>query len=187
MRTPLWLPLYPPPPSETEDFKLPRAPSRLGAMAFETPAQRDRRLRCVRREAYRFFSAVGRHLGDDETNKLFDGFTSKPVRRGAPSGPKDQERDRELLAIYDAFAAKNAMASPAAVAQWLFKKPDRGTRFGSSPDAVERHIRRLLHQRNRRRALEEARWRRRIANRPKSEPSFLSETLAIETDTNSEN
>ena len=29
MRTPMWLPLYPPPPSETEDFKLPRAPSLL--------------------------------------------------------------------------------------------------------------------------------------------------------------
>ncbi len=181
MRRSKWPPLIPPPFRDAEQFDLPL--TSVLSQACETPKQREARLRVVRRSAFRFYQAVCSHLGQQDAKKLFDGFTSKPVRTGAPSGPKDQERDRELLAKYDGFVAKNAMASPAAVAQWLFKKPNQGTRFGSSPGAVERHIRRLLHQRIRRRALEEAQWRRQMANRPELEPSLLSKARAIESDT----
>jgi hypothetical protein len=157
MLKPLWPPLFPPAPSGPQIFTLPRVPSLLWEV-YETPTEREERVREVRRCAFKFYQAVGRHLGEEDAKKLFDYFISEPRAPGRPSGPTDPEAEEKLVAIYDNFRREGA--SPMAVARWLFARPGRGQRFGKSPEAVAKHIQRLLRKRERRRALDEARYRR---------------------------
>lgn len=156
MRRPKWPQLIPPPPREVEQFDLPL--KSLLSQALESSEQREARLRKVRRTAFQFYRAVCLHLGEEAAKTLFEGFASKARRMGRPGGSSDRSRDQVMLEVHDALTAGatevERMALPRTLGELL------GPEFGNSAEAREKHIRRLLHQRARRRRLEEARAQR---------------------------
>jgi hypothetical protein len=85
------------------------------------------------------FGALRAHLGEEEARRLFE----PPPRNGR--GVSDAERDRELLDRYDVLGV-----TPSALAEICYAEDPR--RFGNSPEAIEKHIRRLVDKREKREA-----------------------------------
>ena len=112
----------------------------------ETATARLKRRALVRRNAELVLSALfGRlraHLGEEEARRLFE----PPPRNGR--GVSDPERDRELLDQYDLVAGTQRAAFLVA-ARCHAAEPQR---FGNSPEAIEKHIRRLVDKREEREA-----------------------------------
>jgi hypothetical protein len=181
MRRPLWLPLRPPSTvREFEEFKLPRPPTLLEAHD-ETPAEKESRKRYVRQEAFRFYQTVQDHLSDDAAKALFKHFITEPRRRGGKEGSIDPARDRQLLAKYDELEKK------------LVSEADAATRLRLAAESIEepmttvdsriKHLRRLLHRREMKRALQEARTRRLVGSTEATEDqSLFSRAVAIKPD-----
>lgn len=147
MRRPTRLPFAGPPfepfPA-TDEFGLPVLS--LLSEARETPENRTKRVRSVRRAAFRFYRRIVENLGEDAAAKLFECF-SKGVK-GRPSGSADPVRDGELWTAYQAFLKltrdDDKAALPRLLAQSLYK--ERGGYFGNSAAAIEKRLRRLITQ-----------------------------------------
>ena len=157
MRRPRWLPLVPPPASSTDQFDLPQT----SLLSGESSEEREARLRLVRRQAFRFYSAVRDQLGEQETKTLFRGFWKR--REGGQRGSRKPERDEALLKEYDerlrmAASQDERSRLPAEIAREADARSP-GV-FGNSAGAIEKQIRRLLVRRSRRQALIAARSRR---------------------------
>jgi hypothetical protein len=135
--------------SATDEFGLPVL-SLLGEVR-ETPEKRTKRVRFVRRAAFRFYRRIVEHLGEDAAAKLFECF-SKGVK-GRPSGSADPVRDGELWTAYQAFLKltreEDQAALPRLLAQSLYE--ERGRYFGNSAAAIEKRLRRLMKQQQDRR------------------------------------
>jgi len=155
VRRPNWPQSVPPLP-KTDEFGL-QIVSLLG-QALEAPEEKAMRSRRVRRSAFRAYRAVALHLGDEEAKKIFEGFISKARRMGRPGGSSDPSRDEVMLEVYDALATGATEAQREALPRTLGEllEPE----FGNSDEARVKHIRRLLRWRERRRALDVARYRR---------------------------
>jgi hypothetical protein len=146
-------PPFPGPPFQpfpaNDEFGLP-ALSLLGE-AYETPETRTKRVRFVRRAAFRFYRRIVDNLGEDAAARLFKCF-SKGVK-GRPSGSADPTRDGELWAAYQAFLKltreEDQGALPRLLADSLYE--ERGRYFGNSAAAIEKRLRRLIKQQQDRR------------------------------------
>jgi hypothetical protein len=146
MRLPRQMGSLPPPPfGANERFELPIAPTFLDE-ATETAEQHQKRIKALRRTARRFFRALSNRLGDEETRKLFESFFRKR-RKGRRPGTSNAERDSALLEEY--YDRKRTISSedelgalPRAIAREAHRRfPGR---LGSSADAIEKQLRRLL-------------------------------------------
>ena len=140
----------------------------------------EQRLRLVRRFAFRAYRAVCRHLGEEEARKLFDGFISPSPREERPRGPHDARRDRELLAEYGRLAAKaTTPAERAKLPRRVAESRVRG--LEDTAEADQKHLRRLLHRRERETALLLARndrLRRRMMGDAEEPTTLLGQVLA---------
>jgi hypothetical protein len=109
----------------------------------ETATAQLKRQARVRRNAElvltALFGALRAHLGEEGARRLFE----LPPRNAR--GVSDPERDRELLDRYD-----NLGEAPSVVATRCYAEDPR--RFGNSPEAIEKHIRRMVDKREQREA-----------------------------------
>jgi hypothetical protein len=109
------------------------------------------------------FKAAVHHLGDDDARKLFNQVLQRPKRGRGKSLSAD--RDTLLLKTYDEAPGE----SIASIARRLCA---HGTQLGNTAAAIATQIRKLVKEREERRARVEARrWRMATRNEP---PSFLS-------------
>jgi hypothetical protein len=98
----------------------------------------------VRRQAKRFYDAVGWHLGKDDTAALFQRFSPAVKERGKRA---NKEKNARLLQLYDEKTGLGATVPEAAAS--LFS--EYNTELGASADAIEQQIYRLLRGRERQR------------------------------------
>jgi hypothetical protein len=178
MRRPQW-PQGGPNFPKTDEFGLPSY-----SLLLERADEQERRLRLVRRFAFRAYRVVCGHLGEEEARKLFGGFISEPRRMGRPRGPSSPTRARELLARYDQLAA--VATSPAERAKLPRKVAESfATGRTDTAEADEKHLRRLIRQQDRKTALfvaSQARHRRRTMGHAPETRSLLGEALSGERD-----
>jgi hypothetical protein len=160
-----------PPPSfrDHDEFGLPVL-SLLGE-ACETPEERTKRVRRVRRATFHFYRRIVEHLGEEEAAKLMASFGRR--REGREPGSTNPRRDRELLAYYWASFEKagseaERAALPRKVAEEVFQA--HGVRLGNSADAIEKRLRRLLSKGSRERAIDAKRVLEVARRRPLTEP-----------------
>jgi hypothetical protein len=103
---------------------------------------------------------------------------AKP-KRGAPKGSRDRERDRRLLTFYDEGA--RGCRSKQALGRWprrvgvLLALMEPG-RYGASPEAIAKHVRRLVRERDEQRRATEARARMLFGRTPAA--SLLSSVIS---------
>jgi hypothetical protein len=98
------------------------------------------------------FANLASSLGDDAARALFARCVRPPASRGSKGrGPQDTERDLKLLDRHDLIVEAIPSASPEVIAKILYAE---GPFFGSSADAIAKHIRRLLNDRVERREKE---------------------------------
>ena len=123
----------------------------------ETAQARMRRKATVRFEAQirlaRLFGHLKAHLGASAARRLFDPFTTvKKSRRTTGRGASNPAQDHELLDKYDLMieASEDRAAVPRLLATELYDA--HGGKFGSSAEAIEKHVRRLVAKRGRERA-----------------------------------
>jgi hypothetical protein len=163
LRRPLW-PVSVPPPTTSSEFGLPSL-SLLGEV-LETAEARGERHTRVRRAAFRFYRRIVDILGEAEAKRLFWGFVTEPRRRGRKRRPVDPARDEEFLWRF--FECQRHLSPdempklPRALAAAL------GPRFGASPEAREKKLRRLLKAWERKQALQKARLQRLTGHLPRS-------------------
>ena len=162
--------LFPPPPFRGYDeFGLPVLS--LLTEIWETPDERAKRVRLVRRAAFRFYRRLVEHLGEEEGVKLVASFGRR--WEGRQRGSTNLARDGELLARYRACLGKAASKAeratlPRKVAEEMYHA--HGARFGSSADAIEKRLRRLLSQGPRERAINAKHALEAARRRPLTEP-----------------
>ena len=104
----------------------------------------------------RLFQFAVAVFGEAEARRIWAQFAKKP--RGAPKGSRDPEKDRRLLAFYDtgisACESKTARARwPGRIGKWL--AATEPTKYGNSAEAVTKHVRRLVLERDKRQTQEE--------------------------------
>jgi hypothetical protein len=178
MRRPSWPQLTPPVP-KTDEFGLPLR-SHMGQVMFEPADEREKRLRIVRRFAFRAYRAVCRHLGEEQARKLFAGYISPSPREERARGPHDPRRAGELLAEYGRLAAK--ATTPAERAKLPGRVAESRVRgFENAAEADEKHLRRLLQRQERETALLLARsdrLRRRLMGDVQEPRTLLGQVLA---------
>jgi hypothetical protein len=178
MRRPRWPQLTHPVP-KTDEFGLPLR-SHTGQVTFESAAEREQRLRLVRRFAFRAYRAVCRHLGEEQARKLFAGLISPSPRDERPRGPHDARRGRELLEEYSRLAATaTTPAEHAKLPRRVAESRVRG--FENTAEADEKLLRRLLHRLERETALLQARsdrLRRRMMGDVQEPTTWLGQVLA---------
>jgi hypothetical protein len=123
----------------------------------ETASARLWRQEIARREGElvlrELFHNLKINLGEAEARRLFD-HCSKPQRRRQSRGVSDPVRDAKLLDMYDlaAEATDNRASMPRRTAERLYGSGPG--KFGSSVDAIEKHLRRLLKAREKERKKE---------------------------------
>lgn len=115
------------------------------------PRNGRKRVRFVRRAAFRFYRRIVENLGEDAAAKLFE-CVSKGVK-GRPSGSADPVRDGELWTAYQASLKLTREEDQAALARLLAESlyEERGRYFGNSAAAIEKRLRRLIKQQQDRR------------------------------------
>jgi hypothetical protein len=177
MRQPQW-PQGGPNFAKTDEFGL-RLVSVLGE-ANEPAGERKKRLKTVRRFAFRAYRAVCRHLGEEEAKRLFAGFLSPSPRQGRPRGPHDARRDRERLAEHERLAAKaTTSAERAKLPRRVAESRVRG--LEDTAEADEKHLRRLLQRQEHETTLLLARadrLRRRLMEDAQEPTTLLGQMLA---------
>ena len=100
--------------------------------------------------AWRLFGFLKAHLGTHEARRFFVHFTENlRLRLPKARGTSDPMRDAQLLDLYDLeFRSESRKASlPRRLAEKL-DMSDRG-KYGNSAPAIEKHLRRLLRERER--------------------------------------
>lgn len=105
--------------------------SLLGSLT--TPGEHERQCREVTDLVREVFDAAARVLGDAQARKLFIEVSRRP--RGAPKGPRNPARDRELLA---ALRDKGSVSKAAKAAH----DPSNEVVKGQSIEANQKHLRR---------------------------------------------
>jgi hypothetical protein len=161
--------LLPPPLNDRDEFGLPMLS--LLTEVSETPEERAKRVKFVRRAAFHFYRRIVEHLGEEKCAKLFANFGRR--REGRQRGSTNPERDGELLArhahlVQQATSAAGRAAAPRKAAEAVYR--DRGARFGNSADALEKRLRRLLSQGPGERATDAKRALEAARRRPLTEP-----------------
>ncbi len=125
---------------KADRFGLPLVVSLLDSEETKTGSKAD-----VEALATALFSAAVRVLGEDEARAVWKAASTKPK---GPKGSRHPRHDRLLLRAYDAAvrdAGGSEGAAPARVAAVLhLRLPGI---YGNSAAAIERHVRRLVKER----------------------------------------
>ena len=123
----------------------------LLAEACETSEERTKRVRLVRRAAFRFYRRIVEHLGEETAARLFEYFSKRG--KGRPSGSANPARDGELWTTYQARLKMTREVDQAALPRILAASlhEERGRYFGNSAAAIEKRLRRLMNQQEDRR------------------------------------
>jgi Arc/MetJ-type ribon-helix-helix transcriptional regulator len=95
----------------------------------------------------RLFAFLKAQLGESEARRFFDPFSTR--RRAKTRGARNPAQDAKILTMYDnaAEGAADKATVPAQLAKRLHEA-EHG-KYGNSAGAIEKHIRRLLKQRER--------------------------------------
>ena len=143
-------------------------PSLLGDSAEQTIKRRNETQYAMDR-LFRYAVTV---FGETDARRHWAGVAKKP--RGAPKGSRDPAKDQRLLTLYDeaisCCTSKTARAKvPGEIGKLIAAaKP---ARYGNSSDAITKHVRRLIQERDKQRREEEERMRRLFG---RSQPGFRS-------------
>ena len=106
------------------------------------------------------FSALVSHLGRPEAVQLLKRYVERFARRGelkryverfvgrGESRPRNPARDDFLLEVLERVTAisSDPASAPGKAAEWIWK--EKGSTYGNSRDAIEKHIRRLVVKRS---------------------------------------
>jgi hypothetical protein len=123
-------------------------PSLIG----DTPDEVTKRRSDTKHAMLRLFRFAIACFGEADARQMWTAVAKSP--RGAPKGSRDPQKDQFLLALYDKGTGEGS--SRKALGRWprrvglLLDAAEPG-RYGASPAAIEKHVRRLVRERDKQR------------------------------------
>jgi hypothetical protein len=146
----------------------------LPSLVGDSPDQSEKRHSDAEQAMNQLFRYAVALFGESEARRMWTGTAKN--RRGAPKGSRDPGRDRSLLELYDrgirGCATKAARARlPGQIGKSLYAEAP--ARYGNSPEAISKQVRRLVHERHKQQRVKEEETRLSFDRSPIWMSSFI--------------
>jgi hypothetical protein len=115
----------------------------------DVSAIRDERAKVLRARALSLFTELVEVYGAEGARETWNAIPPRRTGRGAPAGSRDPNRDRNLIVWVERFAVNHPDLVGRALRVECAKFLDKESpgEFGNGPEAIEKHLDRLLKKR----------------------------------------